>query len=119
MAEAEGEQQVSQPAKLQPCGPGEVGAAVRRALSSQTIVICINHIARGVHGVKVFKCLQGWVLVDYMLSLREVVIIVQCRLLHYLLFTYDDLHCVVFFLWKRAVIEEREGCDKLGGLLPE
>lgn len=92
-----GEQLVSQPAKLQPCGPGEVGAAVRRALSSQTIVICINHIARGVHGVKVFKCLQGWVLVDYMLSLREVVIIVQCRLLRYLLFTYDDLHCRVFF----------------------
>lgn len=90
---------MSQPAKLQPCGPGEVGAAVRRALSSQTIVICINHIARGVHGVKVFKCLQGWVLVDYMLSLREVVIIVQCRLLRYLLFTYDDLHCRVFFFF--------------------
>lgn len=36
---------MAQHGKLQPCVQGEVGAAVRRALSSQTIVICINHIA--------------------------------------------------------------------------
>lgn len=33
-------------------GLGEVGAAVRTALSSQTIVICINHIARECKGSK-------------------------------------------------------------------
>lgn len=37
---------VVQHGKLQPCGLRVVGAAVWKALSSPTIVICINHTAR-------------------------------------------------------------------------
>lgn len=51
---------VPRPAKLQPCRLGEVGAAARRALSSQTIVICINHIARQCKGSKYLSaCRDG------------------------------------------------------------
>lgn len=59
-------------------GGGAVGAAVRRALRSQTIVICINHIARECKGSKSLSaCRDGCLWITCYRS-EEIVIIVQC-----------------------------------------